>query len=111
MEYKIPVLKDNYYKQVLGLLNFNLKLSKFEMNIISTLLDNGIKIVDTESRELLRKQLNKGKPTLNNYIKKLTDRNVLVKTDTIRVLKINEGILESIEDAKLTFEFTIVNDN
>ena len=57
MEYNIPVEKKDYYKAMLMVINFNLNLSNLEMDILSILLNNKLRVVNIDARDLLRKDL------------------------------------------------------
>lgn len=108
MNYKIGVTRDNYHKAILTILNFNLKLSDLELTLISTLLKRDIKRVNTDSKEVLRKELNIDKYTLNNYIKRLKDKKILSLID--KDLQLDQGIIDSTIEPKVAFEF-LVDDN
>ena len=77
MEYKIPVNSQNYFKAMLTVLNFNLNLSELEMDILCAMMNNGLIEVNIDTREIIRKVLNKDKFMTNNYIKRLRNKNVL----------------------------------
>ena len=109
MEHKIPVTKDSYYKAMLLIMNFSLKLRKFEIDILSVLLSNGIEQVNTDARDLIRKVLNKDKFNTNNYINRLKSKGILLPTSEERVFQINPSILEIVKDKKVSFEFIISN--
>lgn len=111
MEYKIPVTSKNYYKAILMVLNFNLKLSELEIDIICTMLNNNMLEVNIDTREHIRKVLNKDKFMTNNYIKRLRSKGILLDNDKLnRVYYINPTILDIIKQGKISFEF-IINDN
>lgn len=109
MEYKIPVKENNRYKQMLNILNFSLKLSDLEIDIISTLLNKGISVINTESREVVRLALNKDKFITNNYIVRLKDKGVLIPIKDSKDLALDPGLLKTVKDSKVSFEL-IIND-
>lgn len=108
MEYNIPIAKEGYHKAILMVLNFNLNLSKMEMDIVATLLDNKISIVDGESRDIIRKVLDKDKFTTNNYISRLKDKGILVVKPADKNLYLNPSIIEIVKDKKVSFEFELI---
>lgn len=108
MEYPITVNRDNYHKAMLMVLNFNLNLSTLELDILSTLLKNGITILDTDGRDLLRKVLNKDKFITNNYIKRLRNKGVFISKPADKKLYINPSLLEICNDRKVSFEFNVI---
>ncbi len=80
-----------------------------ELDIMATLLENGITVVDSRAREILRLKLNKDKFNINNYIKKLLNKNMLyVNEDKISV---NPHVIDSVKENKLVFNFETVDDN
>lgn len=111
MEYNIPISTKNYYKAMLSILNFQFKLSPFELDIMSLLLSNNMEYVNTDSRDLIRKVLGKGKFNTNNYIIKLKEKGILLPTIVDRTLQINPAILEVIKDKEVSFKFTIHDNN
>jgi hypothetical protein len=110
MEYKIPISNKDYYKAMLMVLNFNLKLSELEMDILCTMLNNGMYEVNIDTREVIRKVLDKDKFMTNNYIKRLRNKQVLLdKQGSNRVYYINPIIMNIINDRKVSFEFNVIN--
>lgn len=106
MEFKIPVNKDFIYKAILTVLNFNLKLSDTEMDILNILLRNQIEIIDIKSRELLRKIMNKDKYVINNHIKRMKEKKILLQSeDYNKKLYINPSIKSLTQDKDITFKF------
>ena len=103
--------KKEYYKELLSLLTF-FKFSEFELDILTTMLCNNMTEVNIDTREYIRKILNKDKYITNNYVKRLRLKGVLLdRTDLNRVYYINPTIMEIIKEGKLTFEFSINDDN
>lgn len=107
MEYPITVNKDNYHKAMLMVLNFNLKLSNMELDMLSTLLKHNITIIDTDARDLIRKVLNKDKFITNNYIKRLRNKNIFIIKPADKKLYVNPSLLEICNDKKVSFEFNV----
>ncbi len=111
MEHKIPVTKEGYCKAMLLLMNFTLNLRKFEIDIMTVILSHGIEQVTTDTRDLIRKILNKDKFNTNNYINRLKAKGILLPTSEDRVLQVNPSILDLIKDKKVSFEFVIHDNN
>ena len=107
MNYPININKESYHKAMLMILNFKLNLSNMEIDMLSTLLKNGITIIDTDARDLIRKVLNKDKFITNNYIKRLRNKHVLLSKDNDKKLYINPSILEIVKDREVSFKFEI----
>lgn len=111
MEYVIPpvkgvyLTKENYYRAVLGIFNYFSGLTSFEMDIIVTMLVNNQLTIDRPTRKLLRDKLNKDKFNLNNYIKRLKIKNVLIDVEDKTVL--NPSILEAIKDKEINIKFNV----
>lgn len=110
MEYKIPVNKDNVYKAVLTVVNFNLGLSDMEIDILATLLKYRLYLIDTTARDVIRKVLNKSKFSTNNYIKRLKEKNIIVQEEETKKLYLNPGLREIINSNEITFKFDITDD-
>lgn len=108
MEYRIPVTAKNYHKAILMILNFNLNLSKFELDILATLLNYNISVVDVEARDIIRKELNKDKFNTNNYINRLKAKGVFITKPADKKLYVNPALLEIVKDKKVSFEFEII---
>ena len=110
MEYRIPVKNKNYHKAVLMILNFNLNLSNLEIDILATLLNYNISIVDINARDIIRKEINKDKFNTNNYINRLKNKGILVVKPADKNLYINPTILDIVKNKRISFQFDIIND-
>jgi hypothetical protein len=108
MEYKIPVSKNEYYKAILEILNFNLKLSELELKIVSTMLENEKYVADKDCRELIRINLKLSKFMTANYIKRLRDKGILEGNTIDRVYTLNPVLINLSRDNKVSFELDIV---
>lgn len=107
MEYEIPVTKDNLTEVILTILNFNLGMSKLEIKIIATLLDNGYIKVNIDARDIIRKVLDLDKFSTNNYIKRLRTKGILLEKPNDKQFYINPGILQAVESKDLSFKFNV----
>lgn len=103
MEYRIKVNKDNIYKGILTLFNFTFKLSELELDLISVMLQHKINTIDTTSRELLRKVMNKSKFDINNHIKRLKIKKIILQED--KKLYLNPNIVNVCNIKEVTFKF------
>jgi hypothetical protein len=114
MEYTFKLPKENYYKATLLVLNIvsNLGMTKLEVDILSTLLERNITVINTDSREIIRKVLDKDKFSLNNYIKRLKAKHILLPNkDTNKVYMefyINPHIVAAVKDRELNFKFSLI---
>lgn len=106
MVLKKTVNKSEYYKQILATLYF-FKFTEFELDILSAMLNNDMTVVNIDSREVIRKVLNKDKFIINNYIKRLKGRNVLLEIPGTKALNINPMIISLIKEGQITFNFDI----
>lgn len=108
MEHKISVTDKSYHKAILQIYNFNLKLSDFELDIISTMLTYGMLEINPDTKEIIRKVLDKDKFITNNYIKRLKDKGVLLPKEDQRGYTLNPNIANLTKDNKISFEFITV---
>lgn len=110
MEHTFKLDKSKYYKALLITYNAvgKMGLSKLEIDILSTMLEHGLKTVNTDTREILRKQLDKGKYVINNYIIGLKEKSILIEQSEGKSLVINPNIVNSIKDNEVSFKFELV---
>lgn len=106
----IPVNPKDVNRAILKVLNFNLKLSDLEIDIIATLLNHKIEIIDTSAREIVRKELNKSKFITNNYILRLRDRSMILETND-GVMYLNPNLKDLVKDKDIQISFIPTNDN
>lgn len=109
MEVNLKLDKDNFYKGVLQLMNFSLNLSNVEIDIISTMLKNKLSMVNISTREVLRISLDKSKENINNNIKRLKDKGILIVKPGTKVLYLDPGLSNLIGEDKVLIN--ISNDN
>ena len=106
MIHTIPVKKENYYKAVFMTMSPYLGgLTDYETNLLSEMMNLKIDRLSTENRRRLLNKLNTDTYTLNNYIKKLKDKQVL--TGVTRELFINPNITNNINDKTITIKFNV----
>lgn len=111
MEYKVTIDKDNFSKTVLTILNSGLSLNmhELEIDILATLLKNGITTINAKSRTIIRTTLDKDKFTTNNYIKKLKDKHLLVEDSKNKDLHIHPTIVGAVKHREHSFKFDTVD--
>lgn len=100
------VNKSDYYKQILATLYF-FKFTDFELDILAAMLNNNMTVVNIDSREVIRKVLNKDKFIINNYIKRLKNKGVFLDIPNTKVLNINPTIIELIKEGQITYGFNL----
>jgi len=110
MEYNLKLTKDNYHKAVLLMVNTisQLGLTNLEVDILATMLKQGIIVVNTDTREILRKVLDKGKYTLNNYIIQLKEKGILIEHTGTKSLEINPNLVSAVKDHETSFNLELV---
>jgi hypothetical protein len=110
MEYKLKVNDKGYYKGMLRLfsLNPNYALSDLEIDILTTMLCNKLTVVNADSKEVIRKVLDKDKFIVNNYIKRLRDKGILIGVPNSKHSQIVPSLLDYVKEGKVSFEFEIV---
>lgn len=105
MDYNIPIDKKKYNRAVLKTVNCFLDMTEAELDIISIMLDNEVKVLDTDSRNLIRTITGKSIASSNNYIKRLKDKQVLTKTH--EGLVISESIMRPVIDGEVNIKFNV----
>jgi hypothetical protein len=103
-KYNIPVNKYSIYKAILTVINFNLKLSGVEIDILATLCKYGFTHITVEARDILRKALDKDQYNINNYIKRLKSKNMILETED-KKLYINPSLKEILDSKEIIFKF------
>jgi len=106
MNYNIPIAEEGYNKAILTVINCFLMLTKKEIEIISIVLDNSITNLDTKARVLIREKSGLSVGTLNNYVKRLKDKNVLIQKQNSLV--IHDNIIQAIEDKEVSVKFEVL---
>lgn len=104
MEYPIQVSKIKCYKAALSIVNCFLKLTDFELDLIVGMLNNDIKVLNTNNRKILRDLLNTNVYTFNNYIKRLRDRGYLVEVSD--GLELHSNIIAAANDKEIVITIT-----
>lgn len=106
MKLEIPVRIVNNNKAKLKLLNCFLKnLTNAEIDIVSTMLDMNYLALTTEVRPILRQTLEMSTYNFNNYIKKLSDKEILYLPKDSKVLTLNPRVKQLTSDNVITVEF------
>lgn len=106
MKLEIPVRIVNNNKAKLKLLNCFLKnLTNAEIDIVSTMLDMNYLALTTEVRPILRQTLKMSTYNFNNYIKKLSDKEILYIPTDSKILTLNPKVKQLTLDNIITVEF------
>jgi hypothetical protein len=104
MVIKIPIQKeDQIFKAILNIVNFNLKLTEKEINIICDMLKKDITVINKDTRKILTTP--KDKYNFNNYIVRLKEKGVLL--DQNGVTRLNPNIVELSKHKSVGFEFIV----
>jgi len=109
MEYNIPIKEDGLYNAILMIMDPILNLSNQERHTLVQVLKTGYPYITTETREYLRQVTGMNTFNLNNNIKRLKDKQILVPVAK-RVLAVNDNILLMISEPRLTINFVKAND-
>jgi hypothetical protein len=109
MEYNIPIKEDGLYNAILLIMDPILNLSNQERHTLVQVLKTGYPYVTTETREYLREVTGMNTFNLNNNIKRLKDKQILIPVAK-RVIAINENILLMVSEPRLTINFVKAND-
>jgi hypothetical protein len=109
MEYNIPIKEDGLYNAILLIMDPILNLSNQERHTLVQVLKTGYPYITTETREYLREVTGMNTFNLNNNIKRLKDKQILIPVAK-RVLAINENILLMVSEPRLTINFVKAND-
>lgn len=111
MEYPITLTKDKYLKAAVSLINCisSLNLTDFELDIVTMMLKHKAYKLNNNTRTILRETLGKDRFNLNNYLKRLKDKKVLLKGD--KEFMLNPGIIEAINGEELIIKLNVHKDN
>jgi hypothetical protein len=109
MEYNIPIKEDGLYNAILMIMDPILNLSNQERHTLVQVLKTGYPFITTETREYLRQVTGMNTFNLNNNIKRLKDKQILVPVAK-RVLAINDNILLMVSEPRLTINFVKADD-
>lgn len=95
---RVPISKEHTYRAVLNILNFSTNLTESELDIISIMLVNKITVLTTKARRTLVRLIARDKFTINNHIKRLKEKNVVV-LNSDKHLELNANLVSRIEEA------------
>jgi hypothetical protein len=110
MIFEKEITNKDYCREVLSSLSF-FNFTSFELDILCVMLNNNIQVLNSDSREKIRKVLDKGKFTINNYIKRLRDKQVLLTINGTEHYKINPLVLNILKEGEVVYRFKINNGN
>lgn len=114
MKLQLQVTKEEFYKKYYQAINGVLKLTNKELLILETLSyrkflgQSDKELFSSKNRTVITKELGISRFNFNNYIKSLSDRKILIKSN--KQLSINSAIYQDITnldtlDFKFTFNF------
>ncbi len=107
MELEVPVKKENNKKAKLKLLNcFLNNLTDVELDIVSTMLNKGYTILDSDNRAEVRSTLNMTKYNFNNYTKRLVDKGIFILNPE-KVIILHPRLKILTNDDTITIRFAI----
>jgi len=117
MKLQLQVSKENFYSKYYQTINGILKLTNKELAIL-VLLSNSKQLGTTDkelfssnSRKLIAETLSISKFNLNNYIKSMKDRGIIIKQE--KSLAINPAVYKDISNTNLIdliFTFNIIHE-
>ena len=110
MEENIKISASNYVKAALNVANCFLNLTPIEMDIISTMLNNGATSITAASRKLLIDSLHKSKHVISNNIKRMKHKSILIQ-DNKKAVVIHPKILSYIKGKQFIVKFDINENN
>ncbi len=110
MNLKIPIAKEYIYSGILNILNFTTQLTNTEIELIVAMLSNELKVLTKRKRASLCTFLNKDKYTMNNHIKRLKEKGVLIMNED-RWLELNPNLVKTvnrvIEDKQIILDLNV----
>ena|ERR1700752_5297456 len=105
MELIIPIDSKNKTKAILKLLNpFLANLTNKEIEIVSTMIDMDIEVLNKYSRADLRDKLNIDKYTFNNAVASLKSKKILIQSTVD--LRLNPALKTYTNDSTYTIKFS-----
>ena len=105
MERVIDIKREDYAKAMINIINCFFNMTKFEIKLISTMVNNNTLLLDKTTRLDIRNLMNTSEYNFNNYIKKLKSKQVLMETS--RGLEIQPVIVSTLQDRELSIKFNI----
>jgi biotin operon repressor len=104
MEYKIPVKEGGLYKAILLVMDPFLELTAAERHVLSEILKLQPRTLTSATRAKLKEQIGFNKYSINNHIKSLKDKGLLVETGH-RELSVNPNVEKMVEGNTITIHF------
>ena len=97
MEVTIPVKKNKIIKGKLKILNFKLNLTDLEIEIVSTMLEYKLYILDKINKNKLISLLGKDRFTVTNHISRLKAKGIISKTKHGLIL--NQNLIDLFDNS------------
>lgn len=103
----IPISSKDYSQHILRIIGAMIpnNLTDFEIKILSTMIDNDIKTLDTDTRLKVRLLIDTSEYNFNNYIKKLKEKGILIETKY--GLGIHPNVLNAVHDRELVIKYNV----
>jgi hypothetical protein len=108
MEINVPISRDNYYKGFLKVINSFLGLTKGELDIVVSMLENNITHLNRESRRIIRDDVHKDQYAFNNMVSTLKKSGTLIKGRD--GLMLNPTMINNISNKTIKINFHIQGD-
>ena len=105
MDYPIKITREKYYKAMLKVANCFLDMTELELDLIAYMFTYQMITLGKSERIKLGSLLNISIANLNNYIKKLRDKGILVVDG--KDLIVNSNIHNQIIDGSFSVKFEI----
>lgn len=101
MEHNITIDKSRHAKAALSIINCFLKLSNRELEIIVAILDNNIKEINKQTREVIKESIDIDNYGLNNYLLKLRNKGIIINN------KLSDKIIEASKDQEIIIKINV----
>jgi len=101
MEYPISINKSKHTRAALSIINCFLKLSKRELDIIVTIIDNNITELNKAARKTIMDSIDIDNYGLNNYLLKLRNKGIIINN------KLSDKIIEASKDQEIIIKINV----
>jgi hypothetical protein len=98
----IPVQSKDYHRAILLTLNPMLNFTKYEQDIIVTMVTYNLQVLEKETRKKIVEILDTDQFTFNNYIQRLKKSGVLIKT--VSGLELNTNLKNILADKEVSIK-------
>lgn len=101
MIHNITIDKSRHTKAALSIINCFLKLSNRELDIVVAILDNNIKEINKQTREIIKESIDIDNYGLNNYLLKLRNKGIIINN------KLSDKIIEASKDQEIIIKINV----